>query len=339
MKEVFAGEIAAAVGLKDVKTSHTLCDENNPIILERIKFPEPVVSLRIEPKTKADQEKMGLALRRLADEDPTFRIKSDEETAETVIWGMGELHLEIIVDRMKREFSVDASVGRPQVAYKETITTSSEAEGKYIRQTGGRGQYGHAKIRVKPLPKYDPKEKVPKYVTREPGFEFINAIRGGVIPQEYIPAVEKGIREGMDRGVVAGYRLTDLSVELYDGSYHEVDSSEIAFKIAGSIAVQEAARRARPVILEPIMNVEVVVPEKFMGDVTGHLNSKRGQVEGVEERGMNKAIKARVPLAEMFGYITTLRSMTEGRGGFTMEFDHYEAVPQGVAQGIIEAKK
>ena len=339
VKEVFAGEIAAAVGLKDVKTSHTLCDENNPIILERIKFPEPVVSLRIEPKTKADQEKMGLALRRLADEDPTFRIKSDEETAETVIWGMGELYLEIIVDRMKREFSVDASVGRPQVAYKETITTSSEAEGKYIRQTGGRGQYGHAKIRVKPLPKYDPKEKVPKYVTREPGFEFINAIRGGVIPQEYIPAVEKGIREGMDRGVVAGYRLTDLSVELYDGSYHEVDSSEIAFKIAGSIAVQEAARRARPVILEPIMNVEVVVPEKFMGDVTGHLNSKRGQVEGVEERGMNKAIKARVPLAEMFGYITTLRSMTEGRGGFTMEFDHYEAVPQGVAQGIIEAKK
>jgi len=339
VKKVFAGEIAAAVGLKDARTSHSLCDENNPIILEQIKFPEPVVSLRIEPKTKADQEKMGMALRRLSDEDPTFKIKSDEETGETVIWGMGELHLEIIVDRMKREFSVEANVGRPQVAYKETITAEAEAEGKYIKQTGGKGQYGHAKIRIKPLPKYDPEEKVPKNATREPGFEFINAIKGGAIPQEFISPVEKGIREGMDRGVVAGYRLVDVSVELYDGSYHDVDSSEIAFKIAGSMALQDAAKRARPVILEPIMKVEVVVPEKFMGDVTGHLNSKRGQVEGVEERGLNKAIGAKVPLSEMFGYITTLRSMTEGRGSFTMEFDHYEAVPQHVAATIIEAKK
>jgi elongation factor G len=339
VKKVYAGEIAAAVGLKDARTSHSLCDENNPIILEQIKFPEPVVSLRIEPKTKADQEKMGMALRRLSDEDPTFKIKSDEETGETVIWGMGELHLEIIVDRMKREFSVEANVGRPQVAYKETITAAAEAEGKYIKQTGGKGQYGHAKIRIKPLPKYDPEEKVPKNATREPGFEFINAIKGGAIPQEFISPVEKGIREGMDRGVVAGYRLVDVSVELYDGSYHDVDSSEIAFKIAGSMALQDAAKRAKPVILEPIMKVEVVVPEKFMGDVTGHLNSKRGQVEGVEERGLNKAIGAKVPLSEMFGYITTLRSMTEGRGSFTMEFDHYEAVPQHVAAGIIEAKK
>src|SRR3990167_2868184 len=263
VKKVFAGEIAAAVGLKNAKTSHTFSDESNPIILDRITFPEPVISLRIEPKTKADQEKMGMALKRLSDEDPTFKIKSDQETGETVIMGMGELHLEIIVDRMKREFAVEANVGKPQVAYKETITSEAEVENKYIKQTGGKGQYGHVKIKIKPLPKYDPEAKVPKNAHREPGFEFINAIKGGVIPQEFIPAVEKGIREAMDRGIVAGYKMTDISAELNYGSYHDVDSSEIAYKIAASQAFQEAARRAKPVILEPIMKVEVVMPERL----------------------------------------------------------------------------
>ena len=338
VKKVFAGEIAAAVGLKNAKTSHTFSDENNPIILDTITFPEPVISLRIEPKTKADQEKMGMALKRLSDEDPTFKIKSDQETGETVIMGMGELHLEIIVDRMKREFAVEANVGKPQVAYKETITGEAEVENKYIKQTGGKGQYGHVKIKIKPLPKYDPEEKVPKNAHREPGFEFIDAIKGGVIPQEFIPAVEKGIREAMDRGIVAGYKMTDISAELNYGSYHDVDSSEIAYKIAASQAFQEAARRAKPVILEPIMKVEVVMPEKFMGDITGNLSGKRGQIEAMEDRGELKVVRAKVPLSEMFGYVTSLRSMTEGRGPSTMEFDHYAIVPQNVAISIIEAR-
>ncbi len=337
--KVFTGEIAAAVGLKDTKTSHTLCDETNPIVLEQIKFPEPVVSLRIEPKTKADQEKMGIALRKLADEDPTFRIKTDDETAETIISGMGELHLEILVDRMKREFNVVADVGKPQVAYRETILGSSEAEGKYIKQTGGRGQYGHVKIRMKKLEPLVEGAKVSKNITREDHFEFINNIKGGVVPQEYIPAVEKGVREAMARGFLAGFPMVDVSVDLYDGSYHDVDSSEIAFKIAASMAFQEAASKARAVILEPIMRVEVTVPEQFMGDITGNLSGKRGQIEGMEDRGMNKTIKAKVPLSEMFGYTTTLRSMTEGRGSMTMEFDHYDTVPNNVAQDIIASRK
>ena len=338
VKKVFSGEIAAAVGLKNAKTSHTFSDEDNPIILDQITFPEPVISLRIEPKTKADQEKMGMALKRLSDEDPTFKIKSDQETGETVIMGMGELHLEIIVDRMKREFAVEANVGKPQVAYKETITGEAEVENKYIKQTGGKGQYGHVKIKIKPLPKYDPEEKVPKNAHREPGFEFVDAIKGGVIPQEFIPAVEKGIKEAMDRGIVAGYKMVDISCELNYGSYHDVDSSEIAYKIAASQAFQEAAKRSKPVLLEPIMKVEVVVPEKFMGDITGNLSGKRGQIESMEDRGELKVVRAKVPLSEMFGYVTSLRSMTEGRGSSTMEFDHYAIVPTSVAQGIIEAR-
>lgn len=339
VKDVHAGEIAAMVGLKSSKTSDTLCDAEHPVLLEKIEFPEPVVSLRIEPKTKADQEKMGMALKRLSDEDPTFRIKSDQETGETIISGMGELHLDIIVERMKREFNVEANVGNPQVAYRETITGTAEVENKYIKQSGGRGQYGHVRIRVKPLEKIEEGAKIPKNVTREQGFEFINNIKGGVIPQEYIPAVEKGIREGMSRGVLAGFELVDMSVDLYDGSYHEVDSSEMAFKMAGSMALQDAARQAKPVILEPIMKVEVVTPEKFMGDVTGNLSSKRGQIEGMEERGGNRVIRAKVPLSEMFGYVTSLRSMTEGRATFTMEFLEYAIVPQSVAASIIESRK
>src|SRR3989344_2141583 len=337
--QVFTGEIAAAVGLKDTKTSHTLCDEANPIVLEEIKFPEPVVSLRIEPKTKADQEKMGVALRKLSDEDPTFRIKTDEETNETIISGMGELHLEILVDRMKREFNVVADVGKPQVAYRETILGSAEAEGKYIKQTGGRGQYGHVKIRMKKMEPVDPEKKVSKNVTREDHFEFINNIKGGVVPQEYIPAVEKGVREAMVRGFLAGFPMVDISIELYDGSYHDVDSSEIAFKIAASMAFKEAAQKAKPVILEPIMRIEVIVPEQFMGDITGNLSGKRGQIEGMDERGLNKVVKAKVPLSEMFGYTTTLRSMTEGRGSMTMEFDHYDTVPKNIADDIIASRK
>ena len=339
VKTVYAGEIAAAVGLKDTKTSHTLCDEANPIILEQIKFPEPVISMRIEPKTKADQEKMGMALKKLSDEDPTFRVTTDPETAETLIAGMGELHLEILVDRMKREFSVDAATGKPQVAYRETILKESEAEGKYIKQTGGRGQYGHVRIRMKPLPPLDPEAKIKKNVTREDHFEFINNIKGGVVPQEFIPAIEKGLREAMERGIVAGYQMVDISVELYDGSYHDVDSSEVAFKIAASMGFQEAAKRATPVILEPIMKVEVVTPEKFMGDVTGSISGKRGTIEGMEERGLARAIKAKVPLSEMFGYTTVLRSMTEGRASFTMEFDRYEVVPPNVAMTITAARQ
>jgi elongation factor G len=338
VKKVFAGEIAAAVGLKDTITSDTLCDENNPVELDRIVFPEPVISLRIEPKTKADQEKMGMALNRLAQEDPTFRVTSDQETNETIIAGMGELHLEIIVDRMKREFNVEANVGKPQVAYRETILGNAEAEGKYIKQSGGKGNYGHVRIRVKPIDYSIPVEDLPKNVKRDGFFEFINTIKGGAIPQEFIAPSEKGFREGLDRGVVAGFKMVNVSVELYDGSYHEVDSSEMAFKIAASMAVQDATKRARPVILEPMMKVEVVTPDKFMGDVTGNLSSKRGLIEGMEERGMNKVVNAVVPLSEMFGYMTNLRSMTEGRAGFTMEFLRYDVVPQNVADEIAKSR-
>jgi elongation factor G len=339
VKKIFAGEIAAAVGLKETKTSDTLSEEAHPILLDRIKFPEPVINLRIEPKTKADQEKMGLALNRLSDEDPTFRVSTDPETEETIIAGMGELHLEIIVDRMKREFNVEANVGKPQVAYRETITGSAEAEGKYIKQSGGKGNYGHVKIRIKPMDQsIDPKD-LPKNIKRIGGFEFVNNIKGGSIPQEYIPPVEKGLREGLDRGIVAGFRMENVSVELYDGSYHEVDSNEMAFKIAASMAIQDAARAAKPVILEPMMKVEVVTPNKFMGDVTGSISSRRGIIEGMETRGMNEVVNAVVPLSEMFGYMTNLRSMTEGRAGFTMEFVRYDIVPQNVATTIIEARK
>ncbi len=339
VKKVFAGEIAAIVGLKETKTSDTICDPEHPIILERIVFPEPVISMRIEPKTKADQDKIGVALQRLSDEDPTFRLSSDAETMETIISGMGELHLDIIVDRMKREFGVEANVGAPQVAYRETIQGTAEAEAKYIRQTGGRGQYGHVLLRIKPLDKTVDPEDLPKNTKREGHFEFVNAIRGGVIPQEFISPVEKGVKEGMERGVLAGYPLVDVSVELYDGSYHDVDSSEMAFKIAGSMAVQDAARRAKPVLLEPIMKVEVVTPEKFMGEVTGNLSSKRGQIEAMEDRGEVKVVRAKVPLAELFGYVTTLRSMTEGRASANMEFAEYAPVPANVAQTIIEGRK
>ncbi len=335
VKKVFAGEIAAAVGLKETLTSDTLCDENNPIILERIVIPEPVISMRIEPKTKADQEKMGMALSRLAAEDPTFRVTSDPETNETIIWGMGELHLEIIVDRMKREFNVEATTGKPQVAYRETIQGESDAECKYIKQSGGRGQYGHVKIKVKPMDLTVKEEDLPKNTKRSPGFEFVNSIKGGIIPQEYISPIEKGIKEGMERGVVAGFPLVNVSVELYDGSFHEVDSSEIAFKIAGSMALQDAAKKAKAVLLEPVMAVEIVFPEKFMGDITGSVASRRGQVNAMEERGMMKVAKAMIPLAEMFGYATALRSMTEGRGTFTMEPAEYVAVPSNVAQAVI----
>ena len=339
VKKVFAGEIAAAVGLKETITSDTLCDEDHPVELYRIEFPEPVIQLRVEPKTKADQERMGMALNRLAQEDPTFRVSTDQETNETIISGMGELHLEIIVDRMKREFNVETNVGKPQVSYRETITGTADAEGKYIKQSGGRGNYGHVKIKVKPMDTSVNVEDLPKNTKRDGGFEFINSIKGGVIPQEYIPACEKGFKEGLDRGVLSGFRLVNVSVDLWDGSYHDVDSNEMAFKIAASMAVQDACKQAHPVILEPMMKVEVVTPEKFMGDVTGSLSSKRGLIEGMEERGMNQAIKAIVPLSEMFGYMTTLRSMTEGRAGFTMEFLRYDIVPQSVAATIIENHK
>ena len=326
IKEIHAGEIGAMVGLKSTKTGDTLCDPDHPIILEKIEFPEPVVSMRIEPKTKQDQEKLGLALKRLSEEDPTFRIKSDEETSETIISGMGELHLEVIVDRMRREFKVEANTGKPQVAYKETIRQKAEAEGKYIRQSGGRGQYGHVWLRLEPQ-------------ERGKGFEFENEIRGGIVPQEFIPAVEKGVKEAMEKGVVAGYPLVDITVAIFDGSYHEVDSSEIAFKIAASIALQEGARRARPVILEPVMKVEVITPDRFMGDVTGDLNSKRGRIETIADRLNLKVIGAKVPLSEMFGYATALRSLTEGRASYTMEFSHYEEVPANIAELIKEGKK
>ena len=339
VKVVYAGEIAAAVGLKEVKIGHTLCDPEHPIALEAIVFPEPVVSMRIEPKTKVDQEKMGIALSRLSDEDPTFRVTSDPETMETIVSGMGELHLEIIVDRMKREFGVEATTGKPQVAYRETIQGTSDVEYKHIKQTGGRGQYGHVKIRVKPLEPLVEGKKVKNNVEREEHFEFINTIRGGVIPQEYIQPIKKGIKEAMDRGVLAGFPVVDVSVDLYDGSYHEVDSSEIAFKLAAINAMQEAVQKAKPVLLEPIMKLEVVTPEKFMGDVTGMINSKRGAIEAMGERGQVKVITAKVPLSELFGFTTQLRSLTEGRGVPNVEFSHYATVPRNVQDEIIAARK
>ena len=339
VKVVYAGEIAAAVGLKDTVTSDTMCTEDSPIVLERIVIPESVISMRVEPKTKADQEKMGIALSRLAVEDPTFRVNSDPETLETIISGMGELHLEIIVDRMKREFNVDANTGKPQVAYKETILGAASGEGKHIKQSGGRGQYGHVRINIKPIDYSIDKDDLPKNVKRYDGFEFVNSIKGGAIPQEYIPAVEKGLRESMDRGAVAGYKLVDVSCEVYDGSFHEVDSSEIAFKLAAGLALTDALQKAKPVILEPIMKIEVVTPDKFYGDITGNLSSKRGQIEGMDERGQDKVIRAMVPLSEMFGYVSNLRSMTEGRASFTMEFGKYDVVPTNIAKEIAENKK
>lgn len=324
IKEVKAGDIAATVGLKNTSTGNTLCDESKPILLETIEFPEPVISIAIEPKTKADQEKMGLALQKLAEEDPTFQTYTDEETGQTIISGMGELHLEIIVDRLKREFKVEANVGRPQVAYRETIQKQVEMEEKYAKQTGGRGQYGHVYLRV------EPKEA-------GEGYEFVDKIVGGKIPKEYIPAVDKGVQEAMTRGILAGYPMVDMKVELYDGSYHDVDSSEMAFKVAGSICFQNAAKSAAPVLLEPIMDVEVVTPEDYFGDVMGNLSSRRGQIIESGDRGaMAKFIKAEVPLAEMFGYATDLRSMTQGRAAYSMEFSHYSKVPQNVAEKIIQ---
>lgn len=326
VEEVYAGDLGAFVGLKNTTTGDTLCNPNQPIILEKIIFPEPVISIRIEPKTKADQEKMSLALHRLQEEDPTFKVVGDPDTGETIIWGMGELHLEIIVDRMKREFGVEGNVGRPQVAYKETVMGMAEAEGKYIRQSGGRGQYGHVWLKVEPL-------------ERGQGFEFVSAIRGGIIPSEFIPAVEKGVKEAVDKGILAGYPFVDVQATLYDGSFHEVDSSEAAFKIAGSIAFQEAAKRAKTILLEPMMKIQVITPPDFLGEVTGDLNARRGKIEALTERVGINVIDAKVPLAEVFGYATSLRSMTQGRGSFTMEFDHYEGVPNNITQLIVEGKK
>jgi len=323
IKEVRAGDIAAAVGLKDVTTGDTLTDPKDIITLERMEFPEPVISVAVEPKTKADQEKMGIALQKLAKEDPSFRVHTDEESGQTIISGMGELHLEIIVDRMQREFKVEANVGKPQVAYRETIRSPVEQEGKFVRQSGGRGQYGHVYIKIEP---------------REPGegYEFVNAIVGGVVPKEYIPAVDKGIREQMENGVIAGYPVVDCRVTLYDGSYHDVDSSEMAFKIAGSMAFKEGAAKASPVLLEPIMKVEVVTPEEYMGDVMGDLNRRRGLPQGLDDSAMGKIIRAEVPLAEMFGYATELRSMSQGRATYSMEFEKYAEVPNNVAEAVIK---
>ncbi len=338
IEEVYAGEIAAGVGLKEVKTSHTLCDEVKPIILEQITFPAPVVAMSVEPKTKNDQEKMGTALKKLADEDPTFIVSTDEETLQTIIAGMGELHLEILVDRMKREFGVEANVGAPQVAYRETIQSEAEADYKYAKQSGGRGQYGHVKIKIRPMKPLAEGEEVPKNVTREDHFEFVNSIKGGAIPGEFIPAVMKGCREAMARGFVAGYKMEDVTVELYDGSYHDVDSSEIAFKLAAIYAFKEAAAKAGAVLLEPVMKVEVRTPEQYMGDINGNISSKRGQVEGMGDLGDKKVITAQVPLSEMFGYTNTLRSMTQGRASMTMTFDHYDVVPPNVAMDIKKAR-
>lgn len=322
IKEVYAGDIAAAVGLRTATTGDTLCDEDKPIVLESIDFPDPVISIAIEPKSKADQEKLGLSLQKLATEDPSFKVRTDEETGQTIISGMGELHLEIIVDRLLREFNVGANVGKPQVAYRETVRKAVEQQGRFVRQTGGRGQYGDVWIKLEPQ-------------TPGAGFEFVDAIKGGAIPREYISAVEKGIKEATENGTLAGYPVVDVKITLFDGSYHDVDSSEIAFKIAGSMAFKQAARKANPVLLEPIMSVEVVVPEDFMGDVIGDLSSRRGKVLGMDTRPAAQAIDARVPLALMFGYATDLRSMTQGRATYTMQFSHYEPVPAAVAEGII----
>jgi elongation factor G len=322
IKEVYAGDIAAAVGLKQVSTGDTLCDEKQPVVLESMDFPEPVISLAIEPKTKGDQEKLGQGLAKLMAEDPTFRVKTDEQTAQVVIAGMGELHLEIIVDRLKREFNVEASVGKPQVAYKETLTRPADGEGRYIRQTGGRGQYGHAKIHLYP---------------GEPGTGYIfeNEIVGGTIPKEFIKPIDQGIKEALTRGILAGYPVDDVRIELYDGSFHDVDSSEMAFKIAGSMAFQDAAKKAKPVLLEPVMRVEVVVPKDYLGDVMGDLASRRGRIQSQEDRGGTQIIKARVPLSEMFGYATDLRSRTQGRATYSMHFDRYEQAPQNVSEEVV----
>ncbi len=322
IQEIYAGDICAAVGLRTVSTGDTICDDDHPVMLESIDFPTPVIQLAVEPKTKADQEKLGMAIQKLAQEDPTFKVNTDQETGQTILSGMGELHLEIIVDRMMREFGVAANVGKPQVAYRETIRKHSEAEGRHVKQSGGRGQYGVVKIKLEPT----------AYGT---GFEFVNDIFGGSIPKEYIPAVEHGMREALEGGILAGYPMTDLKATLYDGSYHDVDSSEMAFKIAGSLAIKEAARRAKPVLLEPIMAVEVVVPEEYMGDVIGDINSRRGRIEGMELRGTTQIIKSHVPLSEMFGYATELRSRTQGRGSFTMHFGRYEEVPASLAEEIV----
>ncbi|MEF3303369.1 elongation factor G [Paenibacillus sp. GYB003] len=326
ISEVYSGDIAAAVGLKDTITGDTLCDEKNPVILESMNFPEPVISIAVEPKTKADQDKMGVALSKLAEEDPTFRYYTDEETGQTIIQGMGELHLEIIVDRMLREFKVETNVGKPQVAYRETFRSPAKVEGKFVRQSGGRGQYGHVWIEFEPL---------------EPGtgFQFENKIVGGVVPREYIPAVQAGIEESMKNGVLAGYPLVDLKATIVDGSYHDVDSSEMAFKIAGSMALKAAKDKCNPALLEPIMKVEVTVPDEYMGDVMGDLNSRRGRIEGMDSRGGAQIIRSKVPLAEMFGYSTTLRSRTQGRGVYSMEISHYEEVPKSIAEEIIAKNK
>jgi elongation factor G len=322
---VYAGEIAAAVGLKATFTGHTLCDEDHPIVLESIAIPEPVIEIAIEPKTKADQEKMGVALQKLAEEDPSFRVRTDDETLQTLIAGMGELHLEIIVDRMKREFKVEANVGKPMVSYKEALKKPAEGEGKFIRQSGGRGQYGHCWLRLEPM-------------ERGKGYEFVDEIKGGIIPREYIQPINKGIQEAMTRGVIAGYPVVDIRAAVFDGSYHEVDSSEAAFKIAASMAFKDACTQGGIAILEPIMKVEVVTPELYMGDVIGDLNSKRGQVNEMTERMGAKIIDAFVPLAEMFGYATTLRSMTQGRASYTMEFHHYAETPQNIQAAIVEGR-
>ncbi|NDB84795.1 MAG: elongation factor G, partial [Alphaproteobacteria bacterium] len=323
IKEVKAGDIAAAVGLKTVTTGDTICAVDKIITLERMDFPDPVIAVAVEPKTKADQEKMSIALGKLAQEDPSFRVHTDEESGQTIIQGMGELHLEIIVDRMKREFLVEANIGKPQVAYRETIKTSVEQEGKFVRQSGGRGQYGHVWLKIEPR-------------ERGEGYEFVNAIVGGVVPKEYIPAVDKGIQEQLQNGVIAGYPVVDVKVTLFDGSYHDVDSSEMAFKIAGSQGFKQGAQKATPVILEPIMSVEVVTPEEYMGDVMGDLSRRRGILEGMDESPAGRVVRAKVPLAEMFGYSTDLRSATQGRATYTMEFAKYAEVPMNIAQSIIE---
>jgi elongation factor G len=322
IKEVHAGDIAAAVGLRSVTTGDTLCDEKKPILLESMEFPEPVISLAIEPKTKADQEKLGQGMAKLMAEDPTFRVNTDEQTGQVVIRGMGELHLEIIVDRLKREFNVEASVGKPQVAYKETLTAPAEGDGRFVRQTGGRGQYGHAKIRLIPLPPGT-------------GYQFENEIVGGSVPREYIKPIDQGIQEALTRGILAGYPIDDVRIELYDGSFHEVDSSEMAFKIAGSMAFQDAAKKARPVLMEPIMRVEVVVPKDYLGDIMGDLASRRGRIQSQEDRGGTQIISARVPLSEMFGYATEMRSRTQGRATYSMHFDRYEQAPSNVSEEVI----
>jgi len=326
IKEVRAGDIAAAVGLKDVTTGDTLCDTEKPIVLERMELPEPVISVAIEPKTKADQEKMGIALSKLAQEDPSFRVHTDEESGQTIISGMGELHLEIIVDRMKREFKVEANVGKPQVAYRETIRVGVEQEGKFVRQSGGRGQYGHVWIKLEPL-------------DSGKGYEFVNAVVGGVVPREYIPAVDKGVQEQIQNGVLAGYPVVDVKVTLFDGSYHDVDSNEMAFKIAGSMAFKEAFVKAKPVLLEPIMKVEVITPEDYMGDVIGDINRRRGTVQGMDDDASGKAVRAEVPLSEMFGYATDLRSATQGRASYSMEFAHYAEMPKQLAEQVIGGSK